>query len=311
MAPSLDQVEQLERLASLRERGLLSEEEFQEAKRGLLDGKNEQSPLAASAGGFKTGHWLATGAAALAAVVLVGALVTGRTSANADIQEPLSPPTVEPAELAQAEPQPEASFCGSQATYTQIKDMVFEKAIESYGGDPVPLNSLKRAVSARMEFPVVAGVDEELQRTDCSGRLVIDLPPGMREQFDGEKSLEADVEYSSQPSADGTGSIIRVEGFGHVITRLVTAASLIRATRLASAGGPQLQRTFNPGFDCGTKLSNVERMICQDEVLAGADRAVSDKYLDLKALLTGADQRLLLATQRSFLSKRGQEAAAK
>jgi hypothetical protein len=131
------------------------------------------------------------------------------------------------------------------------------------------------------------------------------LPPGTREAFGGEKSLEADLEYSFQPAADGNGYVIRAEGIGYVVRRLVDGVTLLNAQRAAAQGGPQLQRTYNPSFDCGRPLSNVERMICQDEQLAAADRIVSAKYEALQASLPPAASMAARTAQREFLKQRG------
>ncbi|HEX8402047.1 MAG TPA: hypothetical protein VF628_10115 [Allosphingosinicella sp.] len=62
--------------------------------------------------------------------------------------------------------------------------------------------------------------------------------------------------------------------------------------------------TFNPSFDCGRRLTNVERMICQDEDLAGRDRALSDQYFEVKNVIGPAAWREVAGAQREFLKQR-------
>ncbi|MDP9413321.1 MAG: hypothetical protein M3Q08_04355 [Pseudomonadota bacterium] len=301
-----DRVSQLERLADLHSRGLLSDGEFEIAKRNLLSpegiarGEAPQRSIGAK-------EWMATGAATLA-LLMVGAYWIGGSNTQAEVSEQpfgftnqVGPASAEEPAGASGEEQ-----CGSRQNHFQLKDMIFEKAASELGGDPVPLNTLKNAVSVRMEMPVVSAVDEKVRRTDCTGRLVIDLPPGTREAFHGDKSLEADLEYSFQPAADGSGSVIRAEGFGYILQRLVAAASLLNAQRLASKGGPQLQRTYNPSFDCGRSLTNVERMICQDEQLSLADRLVAAKYDQLQESLPPLVWKDVQRSQRTFLQERAE-----
>lgn len=303
-----DTLVQLERLGDLHQRGLLSDAEFERAKHSLLDGMASTAAAIEKEPSRRIGprEWMGTAAAALALLILGGYWLGSRDSQAGTLNDE----TVafnETAELAM-DPEPApiqgGDLCGSSENYAQLKDMIFEKAAEVMGGDPVPLNTLKKAVSVRMELPVVSSIDEKVQRTDCTGRIVIDLPTGTRQAFDGDKSLEADLEYSFQPQADGNGYVIRAEGFGYMVQRLVGAAALVNAQRLAAQGGPQLQRTYNPSFDCGKSLTNVERMICQDEQLATADRLVSAKFAALRQALPAAVWPEVRSAQREFLKQR-------
>jgi hypothetical protein len=300
-----DPIGQLERLADLNERGMLSDLEFELAKRRLFDDRPTSNNAAPPIDrGLGAREWLATGAATCAILLLAG-YAFGLGGPDATVENGTASEPVPELAVAEEPSAPETgNLCGSAENYAQIKDMVFEKAAEVMGGDPVPLNTLKRAVSFRMELPVVSAIDEQVERTDCTGRLVIDLPPGTREAFDGQKSLEADLEYSFQPAADGDGYVIRAEGIGYMVQRLIAAASVLNARRLASQGGPQLQATYNPSFDCGQSLTNVERMICQDEQLATADRVVSAKFAELRQNLPPAFFGQVRESQRAFLKQR-------
>ncbi|HEX8402048.1 MAG TPA: hypothetical protein VF628_10120 [Allosphingosinicella sp.] len=145
-----------------------------------------------------------------------------------------------PAETVEEEPEAPtlagADVCGSQETYSGLKDMIFDEAVKRFEGDTVPLNDLRRAVNMRMEFPLVQGFNDQLQRTDCTGKLVIELPPGLAAAFDGERKLETDLTYSSQPAADGNGTILRADGTNYPVARLLQAATLVAAHKLARKG---------------------------------------------------------------------------
>jgi uncharacterized protein YecT (DUF1311 family) len=195
-------------------------------------------------------------------------------------------------------------ICGSQPTYNSVKDIIFDEAIKQAGGNPVPLNDLRRGVSVRMEFPLVKGINEQLKRTDCSGRLTLGLPPGVSSAFGGEPALKADLTYSVQPAADGNGAVITAEGIQYLVGQLVAADSLRSAQKLAQSGGPQTVKTYNPSFDCGARLSNIERMICQDESLAGKDRDLSAGFKQFLSYLSGAERSEALANQRELLQQR-------
>jgi uncharacterized protein YecT (DUF1311 family) len=197
-----------------------------------------------------------------------------------------------------------ATLCASTGTYLRIKDAVFDRAQKQFGGDPGPLESLRRSVGVRMQYPVLRGVHQDIGRTDCGGRLILDLPPAARGAFDGLPALESDIQYSVQPAADGNGQAVEVSGGDDVVQQLTVAAGLVVARRSSQEGEVQPQKTYNPSFDCGGNLSNVEQMICQDEQLAQLDRAVTARYQSLRQELTTEDWQLVVSSQREFLRRR-------
>src|SRR5690606_20683183 len=119
--------------------------------------------------------------------------------------------------------QPVISPCGAQETYDTIREIVFDQAVQMASGDPVPLNDLRRSVGINMKFPVVSAVHDELARTECTGRLVIGIPPMAHEAFGGAVELEADLTYSIQPAADGSGDVVQVQGIDYLVQRIVAA----------------------------------------------------------------------------------------
>src|SRR3546814_19188229 len=71
-----------------------------------------------------------------------------------------------------------------------------------------------------MENPVVANRDEALGVTSCTGRFILELPPGAERAFGGERQLVADVRYEVQPAADGRGPVYRMTGAGGIVQQL-------------------------------------------------------------------------------------------
>ena len=192
--------------------------------------------------------------------------------------------------------------CSSPATYATIKEIVFDKAVEVAGGNPVPINDLRTASSTRMDLPLVKGYNKDLRRAECSGRFVMSVPATARAAFLGKPELKADLVYSVQPSADGQGDVVEVQGLEYVVQDIVAANALRDARRLEDEGGPHLANTFNPSFNCGPRLTNTERMICQDEDLSRKDRQLSSAF-KIK-LANSLDRQTLLAWQRSALAER-------
>ena len=112
--------------------------------------------------------------------------------------------------------------CASEATYDRLKQVVFEEAVRVRNADPANLDKLAASAVVRMEDPVVKSRDEELNVTVCSGRFVLELPPGAERAFNGERRLMAEVEYAAQASADGSGTVYQLNGAEPIIYRLAS-----------------------------------------------------------------------------------------
>jgi uncharacterized protein YecT (DUF1311 family) len=110
--------------------------------------------------------------------------------------------------------------CASQASYERLKSLAFEKAEEVRAGNASTLDRLAAATVVRMEEPVVKSRDDALNVTVCKGRMVIDLPPGAEDAFNGERRLVAEVEFAAQEAADGSGLVYQLDGAEPIIYRL-------------------------------------------------------------------------------------------
>ena len=122
--------------------------------------------------------------------------------------------------------------CGSAQTYERLKALAFDEVDKvRVGGSPI-LDRIAANTTVRMESPVVKSRDQELDITVCAGHLVMALPPGLRDTFDGRALLEADVEYSAQEAVDGSGLVYQMKGAEPIIYRLA-------ALTLPGAGGRQ------------------------------------------------------------------------
>ena len=110
--------------------------------------------------------------------------------------------------------------CSSPATYDRLKQVAFDEAMRIRNADPKNLDTLATYTTVRMENPVVKSRDEALDVTVCSGRFVLDLPPGAERGFAGERQLKADVEYAAQMSADGSGLVYQIKGAEPIVYKL-------------------------------------------------------------------------------------------
>jgi len=112
--------------------------------------------------------------------------------------------------------------CASDATYARLKELVFDEAARIRNSDPRNLDPLAAAAVVRMEEPVVKSRDDELNVTVCSGRFILELPPGAENAFDGKTRLDAEVEYAAQAAVDGSGLVYQMDGAEPIIYRLAT-----------------------------------------------------------------------------------------
>jgi len=110
--------------------------------------------------------------------------------------------------------------CGSAVTYDRLKALTFDQAAGIRGGTSALLDQLSAAAQVRMEAPVAKSRDEALNVTVCQGRFVLELPPGTEDAFDGDRRLEADIEYAAQEAVDGSGLVYQMQGAEPIIYRL-------------------------------------------------------------------------------------------
>ncbi|HEX8533012.1 MAG TPA: hypothetical protein VF662_02500 [Allosphingosinicella sp.] len=127
---------------------------------------------------------------------------------------------VQSAALPGAQKNPDQAACGSNATYGRLKEVAFEEAVRLRNADPANLDTLAENSVVRMENPVVMSRDEDLNVTVCSGRFILELPPGAEAAFGGQRRLTANIEYSAQSAADGSGLVYQIRGAEPIIQKL-------------------------------------------------------------------------------------------
>ena len=112
--------------------------------------------------------------------------------------------------------------CASEATYERLKELVFDQATRIRNSDARVLDPVAAGSVVRMEEPLVKGRDEDLNVTVCTGKFILELPPGAENAFDGMRRVSADVEYSAQAAADGSGLVYQMDGAEPIVYRLAT-----------------------------------------------------------------------------------------
>ena len=232
-------------------------------------------------------------------------------------------------EIAAASKSAAANRCGSQRTYEEIKRELFRQAADTRGRDQAAFDRIAAHASVRVERPLLRERDSDLGTLRCSGRLTIDLPPGVA-IVGGRRALSADIDYVLQPAADGSGDVVMLEGADSIIVPLATLARsgetrplqpptedglspaspspaqpLPPATAPANpqpveapADQPRPTASARPSFNCRYARTRGEIAVCNDAGLASLDRQMAAQYY--RAISTAdARQRTQLVRSRS------------
>ena len=189
--------------------------------------------------------------------------------------------------------------CASKSTYDLIKRDLFRRAAQVRGSDQAAYEQLSTAAVLRMENPVMEGEDSSTDAVNCSGSLSLDLPPGVV-VVGGRRTLTADVDYSVQPAADGSGPVVLLRNAEAIVTPLATLSKTAQPAQTSSAaavneaepapatGGetqappstaaPPRPAGAGPSFDCAHAKTRGEIAICSNAGLAALDRNMAAQY---------------------------------
>ena len=230
-----------------------------------------------------------------------------------------------------------AKRCASQATYDRIKLELFRRAAQVRTSDQAVFDRLAAYASVRMEQPLLRSHDEELGTVRCTGRLSLDLPPGVA-VVGGRRTLSADVDYVLQPAADGSGDVVMIEGGDAIVVPLATlsrtgetasspAAPPVEGgapgpqlppgqpgasidgpedVSLAGPGTPASEGSARPSFNCRYARTRGEIAVCRDPGLASLDRQMASQFYRALAQAERRQRATLTATRDSFLRYRDQ-----
>src|SRR5438874_2044841 len=148
-------------------------------------------------------------------------LALGLATGGCDWMRPKEAPGKKtPKELAAEQADRIRKTCASEGTYDRLKEVVFDEAARIRNGDPRNLDPIAAGSLVRMEKPLVKSRDDKLNVTVCTGHFILELPPGAENAFDGKRRVEADIEYSAQAAADGSGLVYQMDGAEPIIYRL-------------------------------------------------------------------------------------------
>lgn len=230
--------------------------------------------------------------------------------------------------------------CGSQRTYDRIKLELFRRAVATRGSGREQFDRLSSYSVVRMERPLLTSFDQELGTLRCSGRLSLDLPPGVS-AVGGRRSLGAEIDYVLQPAADGSGDVVILEGADGIVIPLATLAQMgseslpapatsssaelgavetqpavpvpasqapapvpnaVRATKPVQPARPILKS--KPSFNCRYARTRGEVAVCNDDALAALDRQMAVQYYRGISSADAGQRQALTGTRDRFLRYR-------
>src|SRR5947209_2068424 len=237
-------------------------------------------------------------------VLLVLVVAYFATRGNAD-QDKLKDRQV----TAATTPSPE-KLCASNATYDLIRRGLFRRAAQLRGSDQGAFDRLSAYAVVRMENPVMESEDKTTLAVNCSGSLSLDLPPNVA-VVGGRRTLSADVDYTVQPAADGSGNVVLLRNVDVIVAPLATLARVAQPAVVAPGGPlneaapsqpplsaapptsavpapappapvtPPPQRPpagVRASFNCGNARTRGEVAVCSDPGLAALDRNMATEY---------------------------------
>ena len=206
--------------------------------------------------------------------------------------------------------------CASKAIYDLIKRDLFRRAAQVRGSDQGAYDRLAAYAVLRMENPVMESENSANGAVNCSGSLSLDLPPGVA-VVGGRRTLNAEVDYTVQPAADGSGNVVLLRNADSIVTPLATLARVAEAAPQPATpetneaapvdplapipapapAAPSQPAQANPSFNCGDARTNGERAVCGDSGLAALDRNMAAQYG--RAVSSGSpDERAVLQETR-------------
>jgi hypothetical protein len=244
--------------------------------------------------------------ALIAGLVLVVILVAYFATSRSAEQDKLTN-----AEVAASTPAPsQEKLCASNATYDLVKRELFRRAAQLRGNDQAIYDQLSAAAALRMENPVMESQDSSTGAANCSGSLSIDLPPGVAAVGD-RRTLTADVDYTVQPAADGSGNVVLLHNADAIIAPLATLARTEQPAPMVETptengvspeapetnqAAPQpLAPSTAPPQQPGSRTG-----FSSDAGLAALDRDLSGEYGQAFAVASPEQRMLLRQTARRF-----------
>jgi uncharacterized protein YecT (DUF1311 family) len=269
--------------------------------------------------------------ALIGALVVLVLLVAYFASPGNSNQDKLTANELSQNEAQANAPSPE-KLCASKQTYDLIKRELFRRAAQMRGSDQAAYDQLSGFSVIRMENPVMESQDSASGAVNCSGSLSLDLPPGVA-VVGGRRTLVSDVDYTVQPAADGSGSVVLLRNADAIVTPLATLARVAQPSpttpvetnelvpeqpavppevspnpaappQQPQRAHPEMPTTARPSFDCAKAHTKGEIAVCANSGLAALDRNMAAQYGRAVTTASPEQKELLRRTRDRFIAYR-------
>ena len=239
-------------------------------------------------------------------------------------------------EVAESHEEP-AQRCANRATYEEMKRELFRRAAALRGSDQATFDKIASYSTVRMQSPVLRDDSVEVGSVTCNGTLTLDLPPGVA-VVGGRRSLSAEILYTIQPAADGSGNVLTIANADEIITPLATLARTgVAASDVLPPTGneaipadpdtvtseempptspppppapptaspaPPSDNSARPSFNCANARTSGEIAVCNNPGLAALDRRMAAQFVSAMSDADARQRALLNRTRTLFLTYR-------
>ncbi|WP_340313198.1 lysozyme inhibitor LprI family protein [Rhizorhabdus argentea] len=201
------------------------------------------------------------------AVTAVAALLAGCDRQPSDARSPGGAETAIPEKLHR--------ICSSQESHARLKAHIFSEARRIGHRKIGTFDRFAQGTVMRVERPGVNFHDPQFEITVCRGRMILEVPAGTEQAFDGRRQLIADINYAARAAPDGSGLIDRVAGAGTVID-LLARADLAEPTAAPATSAPPLSpRGSAP--EPAPAINRVERLPAESDSKVAAKQPTGRK----------------------------------
>ena len=158
-----------------------------------------------------------------------------------------------------------AASCASKETVAALAEIIFDDVRKNYSGEVKYVNDMAKMFTAEVEMPTLEKIDKDVKKAECEGRIILKIATPYYEAFNREKTLSADVGYTVQPSADGSGFVYTLGGYEEVLRLLIQGVSNIaeksKPNELISANSVNKDIAHSSGND----ISNISEALSPDQ----------------------------------------------
>ena len=114
-------------------------------------------------------------------------------------------------------------FCSAYYVNNTIKSIIFNLVDSYYSYEQIKVKYWRKAAIVDVQLPLLDGYNELNSRTLCSGTVSLKIPKNERKYFNNMPEISWRVKYFIQPSANGDGNVIHLDGGWNYASKIIDA----------------------------------------------------------------------------------------